>query len=900
MKFKSVATRIILSVVPIVALTTMLAVLLIYGTMRGQVDAQFDERMQESLAAAELRIDAELMLNANIAKNLSVFAETWNNNFNDSSALEDFLLETIGSNKNTVGGGIWFEPFALGDEQEFFGSYVYLENGEARFTPDYAREVDYHEQSWYIAGKTANGSIVWSGVYYDPVANITMITATMPFYDNDGNFLGVTTADMAMTDIQAISSSISVGKTGQAFILGAKGEFITFVDDTRSLTDLITKDSDSELARLGTQVLQQETSSASISWQEKDRRVFFTSIPATNWHLVVMIDDAEVGHSTNDIVLTMIALPVLGLILATALIILAARYLRRVAGKVNHFADKAAAGDLSERIKITESDEFGIMEDRLNQMMDKMAEMTEESEQSLKKAQDASRAKTDFLSNMSHEIRTPLNAIIGMTAIAEGTEDVGQKDYCLGKIDSASKHLLGVINDILDMSKIEADKFELSEETFSFEQVLKKAVNVIGFKVDEKNQKLLVHVDEHIPSEMIGDDQRITQVITNLFSNAVKFTPEEGTIQLDAKLLERDAEHCVLQVTVSDTGIGISKEKIAQLFQSFVQADNSTARKYGGTGLGLAISKRIIEMMDGRVWVESEVGKGSVFGFTIRLKVAPEASSSATSAAHWKTLSVMVVDDDLEQLEYFIKLGKRIGFEVLRAAKSGQEALDIIEQDGPFDLYFIDWKMPEMNGLELSLAIKQQSLKQPVIIMISAADLSRVERQAREAGVDAFLEKPLFMSSIVDSLSASLRESLTPQSVQDSDENCFAGHRILLVEDIEINREIVLALLERTGIEIDCAENGKQAVEMFEDNPKHYEMIFMDIHMPEMDGYEATRRIRSLPSEWAGNVPIIAMTANVFKEDIEKCLQVGMNGHVGKPLDMPEVMKILHQYLQIR
>jgi signal transduction histidine kinase len=379
-------------------------------------------------------------------------------------------------------------------------------------------------------------------------------------------------------------------------------------------------------------------------------------------------------------------------------------------------------------------------------------------------AEKASQAKSDFLANMSHEMRTPMNAVIGMTAIAKNSGEIEKKDYCLQKIEDASSHLLGVINDILDMSKIEANKFELSPVEFLFEKMLQKVVTVSSFRVGEKKQNFTIHVDKDIPPALVGDDQRLSQVITNLLSNAVKFTPEGGNIHLEAHLFEEYGKRCMLKITVTDSGIGISAEQKERLFHSFEQADSSTSRKFGGTGLGLAISKRIVGMMGGSIWVESEQGQGSTFTFTAVLEKGSE---------------------------------------------------------------------------------------------------------------DNFKEDPA--------------------GNDEGAEDDFSGRSILLAEDNEINREIVLSLLEPTGLSIDCAENGREAVEKFNQNPGKYHMIFMDVQMPEMDGFEATRKIRAVES--VSRIPIIAMTANVFREDVEKCLKSGMDGHVGKPLDMGDVLSQLRRYL---
>jgi len=516
------------------------------------------------------------------------------------------------------------------------------------------------------------------------------------------------------------------------------------------------------------------------------------------------------------------------------------------------------------------------------------------------KSDSESRHKSAFLANMSHEIRTPMNAIIGMTTIGKSASDLIRKDYCFAKIEDASNHLLGVINDILDMSKIEANKFELSESEFDLEKMLRRVVNVVNFRIDEKHQKFSVHIDSSIPRILIGDDQRIAQVVTNLLGNAVKFTPEQGTITLAVRLAGKGSDICTLQVSVSDTGIGISPEQQAKLFKSFEQAESSTTRKYGGTGLGLAISKSIVELMGGSIWVESEPGKGSTFFFTIQLKRSNnEKHRLLSDDVNLKNVRILTVDDDKDVLTYFSEIAQ--GFELMcDTAISGEEALKLIEKKGGYNIYFIDWKMPVMDGIQLVREIRSRIKKNAIVTMISAAEWSSVATEAKAAGVDKFLSKPLFPSTIAEMINECL--GVDKQQVEKSKAadiaGIFAGKRILLVEDVEINREIVLALLEPTKLEIDCAENGIEAVNMFTKAPLKYNMIFMDIQMPEMDGYEATKRIRAMNNPAAKTIPIIAMTANVFKEDIERCLTAGMDNHVGKPLDFDEVLDKLRIYLK--
>lgn len=514
------------------------------------------------------------------------------------------------------------------------------------------------------------------------------------------------------------------------------------------------------------------------------------------------------------------------------------------------------------------------------------------------KAEQANSAKSYFLSNMSHEMRTPMNAIIGMTNIARNSCVSEKKDYCLEKINEASIHLLGVINDVLDMSKIEANKLELSYENFDFEKMLQRVTDVIAYGVKRKNQTLKVNIDQDIPRFVYGDDQRIAQVVTNLLANAVKFTPEEGTIELKARKIAEHENYCTLKIEVKDTGVGITTEQKAKLFQSFQQADASTSRKYGGTGLGLAISKSIVELLGGEIWVESFPNQGSSFKFTMQVMRGCVSENLAEESLSLEKLNILVVDDSADVREYFISISKRLHFDC-HVAENGLAAKTILEmqQKNPYDVIFIDFKMPYMSGLDLANFIKAQNYeKQPSIVIISAMEWTEIEAQVKEAGISDFVSKPLFPSAIVDSIANCLNLKLKEKPLGQARYD-FNGYKILLVEDIEINREIIITLLSPTGIDIECAENGKVAVDMFSNEPHKYDMIFMDLHMPEMDGYEATSAIRSMDVEYARKIPIVAMTANVFKEDIEKCLAALMNDHVGKPIDFDEVISKLSKYL---
>ncbi|MDR0561455.1 MAG: response regulator [Spirochaetaceae bacterium] len=520
-------------------------------------------------------------------------------------------------------------------------------------------------------------------------------------------------------------------------------------------------------------------------------------------------------------------------------------------------------------------------------------------------AEQANRAKSDFLSRMSHEIRTPMNAIIGMTAIARNTQDPQKIPYCLEKIEQASTHLLGVINDILDMSKIEAGKFELTYAEFDFERMLQKAAGVINFRVEEKKQNFIIKIDKLIPVTIVSDEQRLSQVIINLLSNAVKFTPEGGTIALNTRFAGEEKGLCLLEVAVADTGIGISPEQQKRLFQSFEQADGGIARKFGGTGLGLAISKKIVEMMNGRIRIESEPNKGSSFIFTIK---AQRGSKDRQFEAHLKIggkdLRILAVDDAPEVREYFEELFQPLGV-YCKTAESGEQAYEILRKDRQFVLIFIDWRLPGMNGVELTRKIRETYGQEPAIVMMSAVERESFETLARNAGVNSFISKPLFPSLIINTINETLRLEPAhisavfsdPNQAQAQEAGLFSGKTILLAEDVLINQEIAATLLEYTGIAIDFAGTGTEAVSLFKAGRGKYALVLMDIHMPEMDGYEASRQIRNADAPDAQTVPIIAMTANVFSEDILKCREAGMNDHIGKPISLPDVMAKLKKYL---
>ncbi len=536
----------------------------------------------------------------------------------------------------------------------------------------------------------------------------------------------------------------------------------------------------------------------------------------------------------------------------------------------------------------------------------KTVKMQKELQKAIDAAEQASKAKSDFLSRMSHEMRTPMNAIIGMTKIAQDSDTLEKVQYCLDKVDISSRHLLGLINDVLDMSKIEANKFVLEHVPFSVEKMVMNTCNIILDKVEEKKQTLDIFLDKDMRQGFIGDEFRLSQVLTNLLSNAIKFTPVEGKITLSVDEIETNEGHSKIRFSVADTGIGISEEQQKRLFNSFEQADDTTARKYGGTGLGLAISKSIVEKMGGKIWIESEQGKGAKFSFDIKLDAAPEIDNKVLfDEIKPSDLKVLVVDDSEDILKYFVEIMDKFGI-YTDTADNGHEAVDYVNKANddkkPYDVIFLDWRMPEMDGIETAKCINTKINKNTTIIMISASEWNDVADLAHSVGINRFIPKPLFPSSILNNINEVVGQTMKKLDIKSmkakivDEKPDFSALSVLLVDDVEINREILIAFLKDTKIKVDTAENGAVAVDKFIADPDKYDMIIMDIQMPEMDGYEATRAIRALDTEKAKRVPIIAMTANAFKEDIDKCLESGMDCHLAKPIDKKQVIKTIAGY----
>lgn len=516
-------------------------------------------------------------------------------------------------------------------------------------------------------------------------------------------------------------------------------------------------------------------------------------------------------------------------------------------------------------------------------------------------AQKANDAKRDFLSRMSHEIRTPMNAIIGMSAVAFNyLDDKKRTADCLSKITFSSKHLLMLLNDVLDMSKIENGKLNIRQELFDLKNLVTSLADINYGIATAKGLAFEIVISGFKDELLLGDSMRVNQILLNLLSNAIKFTPKGGSVRLEIRMLRSASDKIWLRFIVKDSGIGMKKEFLEHLYEPFEQADNGIARKYGGTGLGMAITKNLVAIMDGTIEVESQEGAGTTFMVDLPFGVS---KVDKKTAAEMEEMRVLVVDDDNDTCEHAAVLLKGMGVNV-DWALNGFEAIEKVrsacEDDGRcYDVCFIDWCMPELDGIETARRMRRYVGPDVLIIIISAYDWSGIEEQAKEAGVNAFIAKPFFASNLYNTLlTVSRKPELGFSAVGNKETYDFGGKKVLLVEDNELNMEIASELLKFVNLQVEHAENGKVAVDIFRNSKeKEYALIFMDIQMPLMNGYDAARCIRSSEHPAAGTIPIIAMTANAFNDDVQAAFDAGMNGHLAKPIDVEVLYKTIARYI---
>lgn len=512
----------------------------------------------------------------------------------------------------------------------------------------------------------------------------------------------------------------------------------------------------------------------------------------------------------------------------------------------------------------------------------------------------ATKAKSAFLSNMSHDIRTPMNAIVGMTAIATAhIDDIEQVRNCLKKITLSGKHLLGLINDVLDMSKIESGKMTLTADRISLREVIEGIVSIVQTQVRGRGQNFNIHIDNIVAEDVYCDSVRLNQVLMNLLSNAVKYTHEGGTIELS--LFQEDAPepkgeaYVRTHVVVKDNGIGMTKEFLSQIFDAYSRADSKRVLKTEGAGLGMAITKYIVDAMEGTITVESELDRGTEFHVVLDFEKAEEQEANMILPA-WKML---VVDDDEILCRTTVEALEDIGIQA-EWTLSGETAIEMVKEHhqkrDDYQIVLLDWKLPGMDGLLVAKKIRQIVDVNVPIILISAYDWSEFEAEAKEAGIDGFIAKPLFKSTLFHGLKKYMDVEETGEETKNNMD--LAGCHVLAAEDNEMNWEILNELLSDIGMELEWAENGQLCLEKFQaSEPGYYDVILMDVRMPVMNGYEATRAIRALSRPDAQTIPIIAMTADAFSEDIRNCLECGMNAHTAKPINLDEVVSLINKYI---
>ncbi|MBF0449142.1 MAG: response regulator [Candidatus Magnetomorum sp.] len=608
---------------------------------------------------------------------------------------------------------------------------------------------------------------------------------------------------------------------------------------------------------------------------------------------------------------------------------------RMVNRPLNHLMEGVkfvSKGNLAHKVFVSSHDEVGLLAKAFNEMskrllisgnalqrsnkelekrvQERTAELQTTNQELIKakdKADAAAGAKSDFLARMSHEIRTPMNAIIGLGTLVLQTELTSKQMDYLSKIQSSAHALLGIINDILDFSKIDAGKMEFESVTFNLDEVMENLSNLISFKAADKGLEMLYNIDNDVPRFLVGDPLRLGQVLINLCNNAVKFTQEGEIVVRIEKIAEKDMT-VTIRFDIKDTGIGLTQEQTKNLFQAFSQADGTISRKYGGTGLGLAISKRLVEMMQGEIKVESTPGQGTTFSFTALF--GQELEIKQVGLQSLKKLygtKILVVDDNASSREIFTSYLESFSFET-DTAVSGDEAIEKLEKcspEKPYEIVLMDWNMPGMDGIQSTREIRSNKRisKIPHVILVTAYGREDVMKQAKKAGIDVILFKPVNHSTLLDSVMQIFGHEVVkkiPSHLKITYETeCLKkikGAKILLVEDNEINQQVATELIAKAGFFITVANNGREGVHAVLEND--FDLVFMDIQMPEMDGFEATAHIRQSTKKSIENLPIIAMTAHALVGDREKCLQAGMNDHISKPIDPEELFSKLVKWIQ--
>ncbi len=653
----------------------------------------------------------------------------------------------------------------------------------------------------------------------------------------------------------------------QMFIVRDDGEFVireghgleeNYYERIRDLYQGVDgKNAEQYITELKSAMAASENYSALFSMDGERRHLYGTKLPSSDWYLMMVLSYGPLNESVDALSFRWICLAAGGCALVLFVLLnVFAKYYRMTRRQI-HELDEAR-----------------------------------------KEAVLATQAKSEFLSNMSHDIRTPMNAIVGMTAIAvDNLDNKEQVRHCLKKITLSSRHLLGLINDVLDMSKIESGKLTLSMDLVSLREVIDSIVGIVQPQVRAKKQSFDVFIDDISTENVCCDSVRLNQVLLNFLSNAIKFTPEGGKIELSLyeEPSERGEEYIRVHILVKDTGIGMSKEFLDKIYESYAREDSKRVRKTEGAGLGMAITKYIVDAMGGTIQVESEQGKGTEFHVILDLEKA-EVREEEMILPEW---NMLVVDDDEQLCESAVASLKSIGVKAewtLDGESAVKMALNRHQKGDSYQIILLDWKLPDMDGIETARRLREELGNDIPILLISAYDWSGIQEAATAAGINGFISKPLFKSTLFYELQKyadGIEENERPE--EKNTELDLSGMRVLMAEDNDLNWEIANALLSQLGLTLDWAENGQICVDMFSKSEVgYYDAVLMDIRMPVMTGYEATKAIRGMDRPDA-KLPIIAMTADAFAEDVRKCLNCGMDAHVAKPIDIHAVARLLEK-----
>lgn len=739
-----------------------------------------------------------------------------------------------------------------GELQMLYGDQIQLADPEPFFT-----SLRNHQKKVAVGVDSDGDNIVLFGVEADYPMNdgskcMAMIAAMPADY---------ITAMLSMDKDDALVHSHIIRKDGTFVIQDSKVAYSDYFSVVREKQDDDKMEEAEEfITNLAVSMEAGENYSDVLQFDGNRQQVYSTALANSEWYLVTALPYGVLNETVNSLSQQrLIATFVSFAVIATLLLLIFFRY-------------------------------FQLMRLQLQEV-----------EESRQIALQATKAKSEFLSNMSHDIRTPMNAIVGMTAIATAhIDDKEQVQNCLKKISLSGRHLLGLINDVLDMSKIESGKMTLSMDQISLPEVVEGIVGIVQSQVHGKNQSFNVHVDNIEVESVYCDSVRLNQVLLNLLSNAVKYTQEGGSISLSLyeEVSPKGDNYIRVHIKVEDNGIGMDEEFQQKIFDSYSRADNKRVHKTEGTGLGMAITKYIVDAMEGTIQVESKLGQGTKFNLILDLEKA-EIEEMDMILPAWKML---VVDDDEMLCKTTVEALKDIGV-TADWTLSGEKAIALVEQhhkkEDDYQIILLDWKLPGMNGIQVAREIRRSLGHNVPILLISAYDWSEFEAEAREAGVDGFISKPLFKSTLYYGLQKymGVEESAEEQDKQHMD---LSGRRILVAEDNDLNWEVLNELLSDAGMKLEWAENGQICVDMFAQSDQgYYDAILMDVRMPVMNGHEATTAIRALERADAQSVPIIAMTADAFSEDVQKCLDCGMNAHTAKPINLEEVLFLLRKYFSV-